>query len=589
MLILDPRSVGDPAPARRSRPRPASRAAWIAVVAGLLLPVALPVPPAEAASPTFYVATTGSDSNPGTLSRPWRTVSRGLRAMDPGETLVVRGGIYLERVNESLEPARSNAPVRVRAYPGERPVIKGLLWVHDTSYWTFDGINVTWDPNTGYHKEHMVRIVDGVGWTFKNSEVWGARSFAGILVAGTTSGQPSNWRLTHNCIHDTYPSNDTSQDHNVYVNTGMSAGPGLIERNIMFNAVNGTNIKLGGPSSSSGGAANVTVRYNTLYNARQNVMVSWASSSNSIYRNIIGKLASDNLAYGTIRGYELFGRGNTAAANVAFAANRVIYNDDLSDPGVGDPGSNRFPLDPMFDSTAGCGGFHPGRAEAKGYGRWAQLAAVAPTAAFVVPTEVIGQFPTRVSWGASTPDLPPAGYELQRSVDGAAFSRIALSSDTVPRAVTGTAVGHNYRFRVRAVDTRGRWSAWAAGPTFTVARFQESSSAVRYGGEWQRGTSDGYSGGAVRYSSAGGATATFTTKGRAIAWLTTKGPTRGRAEIYIGDRRVTTVDLYASALQPLTAAFTMSWPTSVTRTITIRVLGTAGRSRVDVDAFYSFR
>ena len=33
---------------------------------------------------TFYVATTGSDSNPGTLGAPWRTVQKALNALQPG-------------------------------------------------------------------------------------------------------------------------------------------------------------------------------------------------------------------------------------------------------------------------------------------------------------------------------------------------------------------------------------------------------------------------------------------------------------------------------------------------------------------------
>jgi hypothetical protein len=43
---------------------------------------------------TYYVATTGSDSNPGTLSQPFVTLQRGVNAAGPGDTIIVRDGTY---------------------------------------------------------------------------------------------------------------------------------------------------------------------------------------------------------------------------------------------------------------------------------------------------------------------------------------------------------------------------------------------------------------------------------------------------------------------------------------------------------------
>ena len=47
----------------------------------------------------YYVATTGSDSNPGTLAQPFRTIVKGVSVLKPGETTFVRAGTYAESIN----------------------------------------------------------------------------------------------------------------------------------------------------------------------------------------------------------------------------------------------------------------------------------------------------------------------------------------------------------------------------------------------------------------------------------------------------------------------------------------------------------
>ena len=43
---------------------------------------------------TYYMSTTGKDTNPGTESAPWLTLSRALPAMSGGDTLIIEDGIY---------------------------------------------------------------------------------------------------------------------------------------------------------------------------------------------------------------------------------------------------------------------------------------------------------------------------------------------------------------------------------------------------------------------------------------------------------------------------------------------------------------
>lgn len=344
---------------RLNRTRLAAVVAAVAVVGALAVPAVAPV---AAAGSTFHVATNGSDSASGSASSPWRTVKRGLTGLSAGDTLIVHGGTYSERITgASVRAGTSSARITVKAATGERPVIAGLLWLKGLSYWTFDGINVTWAG--GSAGEHMVKFTDGVGWVFQNGEVWGAHSYANILVTGNTSGQPSNWTIRNSCIHDTYPSNQENQDHNIYVNTGSSAGKGLIEGNVLYNATNGRNIKLGPSSSGSNGTVNVTIRYNTLYNAAQNISLSYGSSNNTIERNIIGKSGG---SYSNVYAYNLNGKGNVARDNIGFSAPKLLGGNGGGS--VADGGGNRFPLDPSFNSTSSCKGFVPRNSTATAYG-----------------------------------------------------------------------------------------------------------------------------------------------------------------------------------------------------------------------------
>lgn len=67
---------------------------------GLISAIALLVlvsaaPPAPPLGQTYHVATTGSNSNPGTSSKPFRTVQRAVDAADPGDTILVHRGTYI--------------------------------------------------------------------------------------------------------------------------------------------------------------------------------------------------------------------------------------------------------------------------------------------------------------------------------------------------------------------------------------------------------------------------------------------------------------------------------------------------------------
>ena len=94
-----------------------------AVLAFLFL-AALPQIGAEA--DTYYVATSGSNANPGSEVQPWGTIQKAAATLIAGDTVYVKTGTYQERV----VPKTSGNPgnyVAYMVYPGDRVTIDGAL------------------------------------------------------------------------------------------------------------------------------------------------------------------------------------------------------------------------------------------------------------------------------------------------------------------------------------------------------------------------------------------------------------------------------------------------------------------------------
>lgn len=282
-------------------------------------------PPTTLETRELSVSPSGSDDAAGTADSPWATLNHALDQLRAGDTLTVREGTYREQISVRANPGESDAPIVVQAAPGEHPVIYGLLWIRDPDHWVIDGINVTWDGEENEDDQHMVRLLNGTGWTLKNSELWGAQSYAALLVGAVDEDAPSEWTVTGNCIHDTYTSNDTNQDHLVYVNAGSEPTDGVVENNLLFGADNGSGIKLGGSSDDTGGAHGVTVRHNTIIDTAQPILIAWGSSDNTITGNLF---AGTDPGYGHIRGYQLSGEGNVVTGNAGDDHEPFILNDE---------------------------------------------------------------------------------------------------------------------------------------------------------------------------------------------------------------------------------------------------------------------
>jgi len=124
-----------------------------------------PVLPAEFKKGDYYVAPNGNDTNPGTYEQPFKSLQVGVNALSAGDTLVVRGGLYMTNYATGVADLEAMTSInnmdgsvsdtfKIMAYPGEVPMFDcramngnsaskvGILLLN-SSYWKITGIQVT--------------------------------------------------------------------------------------------------------------------------------------------------------------------------------------------------------------------------------------------------------------------------------------------------------------------------------------------------------------------------------------------------------------------------------------------------------------
>ena len=174
-------------PAPAATPSPAAAPAPAVAWRGGPLPAPLPV----STGTKRYVALSGSDANPGTEARPWRSVQRALDLAQPGDQLLVRGGTYagtaLGRdlggdVGHGIYASPQGAPgkpITLQPYPGEHVTLVGFISLP----------RAAWFRMTGF-------VIDG-----ENAPV-GAE---GVSLGNTSSGEPHHVEISYNEIRNFQP------------------------------------------------------------------------------------------------------------------------------------------------------------------------------------------------------------------------------------------------------------------------------------------------------------------------------------------------------------------------------------------------
>ena len=271
--------------------------------------------PASASAVEYYVAENGSDSNPGTSDRPWRTLGKGLKSALPGDRVYVRPGRYGARGTKTVasesDSGTAGSPITIQGIPGpngEKPSILG--WVRlKGSYMrltglSFDGPTGPVQPPTSANPsgEQVQVAVYGANVEIDHSVIQDSLWHAGVYVSGAES-----LRLVANLIRNNGDRTDSDQffqSHGIY----FSSGSGLIANNVIEdNLARGIQLYKD--------PHDVVIKQNTIVGNGKAGIFFGSNTKDSVAVNNIVAYNGDI----GIRGYSLSGSGNVARNNLGFA------------------------------------------------------------------------------------------------------------------------------------------------------------------------------------------------------------------------------------------------------------------------------
>lgn len=115
-----------------------------------------------------YVAINGSDSNPGTIALPFKTLNKAIAQTTPGQTIYVRGGTYFYSDTITLTKNANNVNMyKIWAYGNEKPVLDfsgspfGARGFTLTGYyWHLKGLEIRYAQDNAIKIEGSYNIVE---------------------------------------------------------------------------------------------------------------------------------------------------------------------------------------------------------------------------------------------------------------------------------------------------------------------------------------------------------------------------------------------------------------------------------------------
>lgn len=277
---------------------------------------------------TYYVATSGSDSNPGTSDRPWRNPQKCANSpIKAGDTCLVRSGTYtapsgkfvIVNVGSSSPSGTASQPITIKS---EKPLgavlvlpnvntstnANGAFWV-SKPYYVIEGFDITGGTASGISIDFIAIIgtrtatglvirsnsIHHIARSVCSNSVYG---FDGIFLGGTPNALIERNRIyaigRRRNGESGCSTNKFMQDHGIYINGATNL---TIRRNVIYDTNRGFPINIKSATVTVDG---VNIYHNTISGKSPTGSPNGQIAMSSTLRNI---KIRNNVFYDPPKGY----------------------------------------------------------------------------------------------------------------------------------------------------------------------------------------------------------------------------------------------------------------------------------------------
>jgi hypothetical protein len=187
----------------------------------------------QAPAGTFYVATNGSNGNPGTMSRPWHTISYAVSTSSrvmAGDTILIRAGNYPETVTPEIS-GTATLPIVICSYNVETVTLNPGRFRFETgiNYWHLAGLTIEKSSGSGVsvsgtHAVNFLTVQNCTVLRHKEDGIFLGGNFGGVIILECHIEYNGEWHGVP----------QTNEGHGLVIYGG---GPGklTIKRNLIAN------------------------------------------------------------------------------------------------------------------------------------------------------------------------------------------------------------------------------------------------------------------------------------------------------------------------------------------------------------------
>lgn len=282
---------------------------------------------------TYYVATTGSNSNSGSILSPWLTLQHAFNNVVAGDTINIRGGTYVG-VAQLLTDGSAGSPITVQNYNGETVVLDG------------NDIEQGGGPFQSY-------VIDSAS----NYTIIRCTGAVGTFEVKNSAGHGIRLQNNNNCTIDKLWIHDT-----IYAGIyGYLSYTNTLTNNLVHNCSK----PVGGGDSDGIQMSNNFIRETGAHVIAGNTVHTCSDDGIDVYW-MAGCTIRDNIVYNIGPTYAGSDSGNGSGFKIGPGGSNTVYNNRVAFTQGGGIGGNEGPSNLIYNNTvynAGAGSYW--------YGIWA--------------------------------------------------------------------------------------------------------------------------------------------------------------------------------------------------------------------------